>query len=124
MPVALQRGNFFYVFTQDGVEKHPGDTMDWNFRFEEKLWVLSDSRPESKTPCHSFQVFSRQNYAYIVQATSPAEERWKEWRKECRGMLFAMKCLSEKEAKAVRLVIIASILFVLLDLFLFSLLTA
>jgi hypothetical protein len=86
--------------------------------------VLSVSRSESKTPCQSLQYFSQRDLAYIIQATSPAEERWKEWTKECRGMLFAMKCLSEKEAKAVRLVIIASILFVLLDLFLFSLLTA
>jgi hypothetical protein len=52
--------------------------------------------------------FSRQKHAYIVQATSPEEVRWKEWEKECGGRLFAMKCFTEKEAKALRSVIIAS----------------
>ena len=107
-PVALQRGEFFYVFSQDGVEMHRGDSTGWIFRFKGKLWALSYSRPESKTPCRSFQWFSRQKHAYIVQATSPEEERWKEWEKECGGRLFAMKCFTEKEAKALRSVIIAS----------------
>jgi hypothetical protein len=110
------------VFSQDGVEKHHGDTNSWTFDFEGKLWVLSDSRPESKTPCQSLQYFSQRDLAYIIQATSPAEERWKEWTKECRGMLFAMKYFSEREAKALRSVIIASILLILFDLL--SLLTA
>jgi hypothetical protein len=34
------------------------------------------------------------------------EDQWKEWRKECSAALFTMKCFTEKEAKALRWVII------------------
>ena len=52
--------------------------------------------------------------AFLIQSTSPAEERWKIWRKECGGALFTMECFTEKEAKALRLVNITSILFIFL----------
>jgi len=54
-------------------------------------------------------LFSQADHAYIVQATSPAEDRWKEWRKECVAGLFTMKYFTENEAKALRWVIIASV---------------
>jgi len=49
--------------------------------------------------------------------TSAPECQWNEWRKECGGGLFTMKSFTEKEAIALRLVILASIQFILSDLF-------
>jgi hypothetical protein len=81
-------------------------TTNWDHSFPDKIWALSDSKAESKTPCFSFQFYSQQDFAYIIQATSPAEQRWKEWRKECRGRIFTMTCFTENEAKALWSVII------------------
>ncbi|KAF8503641.1 hypothetical protein F5888DRAFT_1631557 [Russula emetica] len=76
-PVAIQCAEFFYLFSEKGVEMYNGETTAWNFQIEGKLWALSDSKPEpgSRHPCPSFQWFSQQKHAFIVQATSPAEER-------------------------------------------------
>jgi len=92
-PVAIQCAEFFYLFSEKGVEMYNGETTAWNFQIEGKLWALSDSKPEpgSRHPCPSFQWFSQQKHAFIVQATSPAEERYKEWRKEFKGGLFIME---------------------------------
>jgi hypothetical protein len=65
-PVALQRGVFFYLFSEHGVEKFNGETTGWDFGFNGKLWALSDSSPGSKVPCLSFQCFSKMKLAYIV----------------------------------------------------------
>jgi hypothetical protein len=107
-PVALQRDEFFYVFSKNGVERYPGNTKNWDFQFKGKLWALSDSTSGSKIPCQSFRVFSQMRYAYIVQATTPAEEWWKEWQKDCDGQHFIMGPLTVNEAKALRWAIIAS----------------
>jgi len=111
-PVALQRDEYFFLFSKNGVEKYDGNSMGWIFQFEEKLWALSDSNEGSKHPCKSFQWFSQQNQAYIVQATSPARDRWHRWSTECSARSVIMKCFTEKEAKALRSVIIAGILFI------------
>jgi hypothetical protein len=118
-PVALQRGKYFYVFSQNGVEMCNGNSAEWTFHFEGKLWALSDSYQDgiSLCPCPSFQRFSRQKRAYIVQTTSPEDGSWKRWSNVCNAGLFIMECFTEKEAKALRSVIIASILFILFDLF-------
>jgi hypothetical protein len=94
-----------------------GKTTGWKFSFEGQLWALTDPKPDSRSPCQLFQWFSQQKHAYIVQTTCLTEDWWKEWRKECSAGLFIIKCFAEKEAKALRLVIIASILFILFDLF-------
>ena len=112
--------NPFYLFSQNGVEMYDGKSTGLDFHFEEKIWCLSDSDQIGVSLislCPSFQRLSRQNRAYIVQTTSPADERWKCWSKECNAGLFIMQCVSEKEAKALRSVIVASILFILFDLF-------
>ena len=97
-PVALQwRRNFFFLFSQDGLEVFDGNSTGWIFQFE--LWLLSDSKLGSDIPCDSFLLFSQRGDAFFVQATSPAEERWKQWRKGCNGALFTMKCFTENDIK-------------------------
>lgn len=56
-----------------------------------------------------------ERHAFVVQATSLAGSRWKRWRKECGGGLFIMESFNEREVKALRSVIVASILFILFD---------
>jgi len=80
-----------------------------------------DSQIPIKTPCthvHCFKGFSGLTYAYTVQANALAEDRWYYWSKECNAEPFIMECFTDEEAKALRLVIIVSILFILFDLFL------
>jgi hypothetical protein len=117
-PVSLQRGKKIYLFSQNGVEMYDGEITGWNFQFEGKFWALADSSNQHTIdPCLSFQWFSVQKRAFIVQATSPKGGRWRRWRKEWNGGLFTMKSFDEREAKALRPVIIASILFIFVDLF-------
>jgi hypothetical protein len=103
---------------KNGVEMYDGDSAGWISEFSGKFWALSDSSNlHTIEPCRSFQWFSTEERAYIVQATSPAEKRWDRWSKECGAGLFIMEPFSEREAKALTSVIIASILFILFDLF-------
>ena len=76
-----------------------GNRTKWNFNFNGKLWALSDSNQQ---PCRSFQMFSEEYQAFIVQTTSQAEGQWKTWSKECYVALFVMECFTEKEAEALR----------------------
>lgn len=90
---------------------YDGNSTGWNFHFEEKIWGLSDADEVGvhPWPCPSFLRFSKQKRAYIVQTTSLADGGWKRWSKECHAGLFIMQCFTEKEAKALRSVIIPSI---------------
>ena len=79
-----------------------GDYTNWKFKFHEKLWALSDSNHRTLQPCRSFQMFSEEYHAFVIQTTSPAEDRWKAWSKECYVALFVMECYTKKEAEALR----------------------
>jgi hypothetical protein len=118
-PVALQREDLFYLFTEDGVEMYNGMSTGWSFRFKGKIWALCDSDQVGihPCPCPSFQRFSKEKHAYIVQTTSSADDRWIRWTNRCYATFFTMKCFTECEAKPLRSVIIANIPSILTDSF-------
>lgn len=89
---------------------HDAEVSTWGSDFEGQFWALSDSIEDYRTPCKLFKALSRTEQAWIVQTTSPAADRWKRWRKECHAGLFIMKSFNERESKALRSVIAASVL--------------
>ncbi|KAH9022953.1 hypothetical protein EDB85DRAFT_1992850 [Lactarius pseudohatsudake] len=88
-PVALQVPGHFLVFGFDGVEIHPLDQANYNV-FPAGTCALSDSNEEVKAPCSAFLGAAKQGRAWIVQATSPLEERWRMWKKQRSADIFVM----------------------------------
>lgn len=88
-PVAIQVPGYFLIFSFNGVEIHTLDHTDYNV-FPAGTCVLSDSNEEVKAPCSAFLGAAKQGRAWIVQATSPLEERWREWKKQRSADIFVM----------------------------------
>src|SRR6266702_570131 len=89
LPVVLLLSRHFLVFCDDGVDIHPLDMANPDV-FPRGTWALSDSNEEVGSPCSAFIDAAKQEIAWIVQTTSPMEERWKEWKKECSADMFVM----------------------------------
>ena len=103
----------FFIFHEDCVDICKPSAEGLVFGSKKKIWALSDSTEGTKWPCSAFQKASKMGTAWIVQATSPAKERWDRWSKECNAGLFVMDCITARESRALRLVFIATILFCL-----------
>ncbi|KAH9037886.1 hypothetical protein EDB85DRAFT_566732 [Lactarius pseudohatsudake] len=97
-PVAIELPNFFILFQDDGVYRYPLDAGPHNL--PEHTWALSDSNGPTKQPCLTFLGASKQKFAWIVQTTSPAEARWKQWRKYCTADIFVMNHTSIQDITA------------------------
>ncbi|KAI9456403.1 hypothetical protein BJY52DRAFT_564652 [Lactarius psammicola] len=97
-PVALQLPSFFIVFQDDGVYRHPLTAAPHHLPMGTR--ALSDSNNEGKHPCSAFLGAARQKNALIIQATSPSEDRWKNWSKECGAVKFVMNHFSIEEMAA------------------------
>ena len=102
-----------FIFHEDCVNVCSLDADGLVFGSGKKIWALSDSTEGTKWPCLAFQKGSKMGTAWIVQATSPAKERWDRWSKGCDAGLFVMDCITPQESRALRLVFIATILFCL-----------
>ena len=103
----------FFVFREDGVEVHEANSDGLSFNPEEKIWALTDSTEKTRTPCNAFQRASQLERAWSILTTSPTEERYDRFCKECGVGVFIMECLTREEARALRLVFIATILLCL-----------
>ncbi|KAH8988881.1 hypothetical protein EDB92DRAFT_1817364 [Lactarius akahatsu] len=88
-PIAIQLPGHFLVFSSDGVEIHPLNQTNYNV-FPAGTFALSDSNEEVKAPCSAFLGAAKQGRAWIVRATSPLEERWREWKKQRSADIFVM----------------------------------
>ena len=121
-PTAFQQGHLFLLFDQSGVEVYDATTTKWEFGFKEKIWALSDAIGIGKQPCHAFSNFSKMGKAWIVQADQTSESplsstmnQWNQpqWHLECMAGSYVMSSFTSDELKALRSVIIASVLFCL-----------
>ncbi|KAI0682448.1 hypothetical protein BC835DRAFT_1424427 [Cytidiella melzeri] len=87
--VELPQGDSQYVlFSSNGVKFYHGGVMPHeggNARLLD-VWALSNSDSTTGVPCHAF-LHSR---AVLIQATSPAEHRWKRWKKVRSARLYVM----------------------------------
>jgi hypothetical protein len=90
-PVAFQLLNQFVVFQEDGISSHPLDAEAHILPKGLGSWALSDSNEGTMQPCGAFRNASKQNIAWIVQATSPLKERWKMWQKYLSATIFVME---------------------------------
>jgi hypothetical protein len=99
-PVALQQSKCIFIFQDHGVDRYPLD-VDPDV-FPEDTWALCDSNRQNPHPCSAFLEAAQQLQAWIVQTTSPMEERWKGWFKHRAADLFIMNCYSFNEIRALR----------------------
>jgi hypothetical protein len=97
LPTAVQYDNYtFILFTDQGPTDHLGDGV---FDLPTGTWALSDSYTCSGEPCLAFQRSPAD--VFVVQTTSPKISRYKEWRKQRRGVrMFFMECITVTELKA------------------------
>jgi hypothetical protein len=109
-PTALQRSEVFLIFDETGVHAHDINGEE-SGAIKEGTWALTDSHPTNIEPCQAFYWSSIDKKAWIVQATSPATERWTKWRAQVRAHLFVMDCFSLIELRALGLVVVADFSF-------------
>jgi len=60
-------------------------------------WALIDSNEQIIMSCEPFCQASKMGLAWIVQATSPLQLRYKGWKKHCHGFKYVMECFSSEE---------------------------
>ena len=97
--VALERPDCFFLFSDDGVTMHD-KTKSYIHLFPKITWALSYSNDKTEQPCEAFLDDSQEDRAWIVQATSPKKERWKQWRTQHSAEMFVMKYFSVEEIMA------------------------
>ncbi|KAI0742035.1 hypothetical protein C8Q80DRAFT_1110187, partial [Daedaleopsis nitida] len=73
LPTAVQFNTSHYVVF-DGQGVRVNDVNDTDPRLKD-CWALADSNASVIQPCQAFGTFAR----FIIQATSPKLERWKQW---------------------------------------------
>ena len=84
------------LFTDSGPAGYAGDSV---VDLPSGTWALTDSNTGSGEPCLTFQRSPRD--VFVVQTTSPQPHRYKEWKKQRRGVrMFVMECVTVIELKA------------------------
>jgi hypothetical protein len=96
--VAFEVGAHYLVFQANGVSIHP--SHEFGDHIPEGSWTLSDSDADNKQPCHAFRNAANWKKTWIIQATSPLYERWKEWQKQDNAFFFVMDPFSIDEMAA------------------------
>lgn len=84
-PTAFQEIESGFVYFQStGVTFH----RSWEeFKPADGTWALSDSNQNVEPPCSAF---TREPRLVVIQATSPKEDRYKEWIKQTGGDVYWM----------------------------------
>jgi hypothetical protein len=97
LPTAVQYdADTFVLFSDQGPTDHLGTSGS---DLPVGTWALSDSNTGSGEPCIAFQR-SRAD-VFVVQSTPPKASRYKEWKKQRRGVrMFVMECITVAELKA------------------------
>ncbi|KAI0250344.1 hypothetical protein BJV78DRAFT_1283292 [Lactifluus subvellereus] len=95
-PTAFHASKHFVVFKDTGVTVHDAAEEEYNV-LPAETWALTDSNEYNKGPCTTFLCASAWGRAWIVQATSPAGDRWYQWSKEYHAGLFVMQCPTPEE---------------------------
>ncbi|KAH9039031.1 hypothetical protein EDB84DRAFT_1397173 [Lactarius hengduanensis] len=97
-PVSLQLAPHILVFRDDGVYRHPQNAEP--DCIPEGTWALSDSGHRVRQPCDVFMDAAGHYGAWVIQTTSPLEERWSEWAKQLTAVTYVMKGFSTEEITA------------------------
>ncbi|KAH9180197.1 hypothetical protein EDB89DRAFT_1900160 [Lactarius sanguifluus] len=103
-PVALQRSGHFFVFQEDGVSRYPLTAYPDNL--PAGTWALSDSN-RTQLPCATFLEAASWGTAWIIQTTSPLEQRWQKWKTQRSADIFVMDYFPIEEMTVLGLVNLA-----------------
>jgi hypothetical protein len=101
--VAFQLSQRIIVFQDGNVFRHPLETEP--DILPPGTWALTDSNDRIKQPCNTFLDAAERKIAWIVQTTSPLEQRYKDWKKYNWADTFVMDCFSFDEMTALGLVL-------------------
>ncbi|KAH9026744.1 hypothetical protein EDB85DRAFT_161710 [Lactarius pseudohatsudake] len=97
-PVSLQLAPYILVFLDDGVYRHSQEAEpDY---LPEGTWALADAGRLDDKPCNAFLDAAGRHIAWIIQTTSPLEDRWRQWKKQYTAVMFVMKGFSAEEITA------------------------
>ncbi|KAH9074236.1 hypothetical protein EDB83DRAFT_1946033 [Lactarius deliciosus] len=97
-PVSLQLAPYVLVFRDDGVYRHSQESEpDY---LPTGTWALSDAGHLDEKPCTAYKGAAGRQIAWIIQTTSPSEDRWRQWKKQYTAVVFVMKGFSAEEITA------------------------
>lgn len=95
MALEVPASDYFLLFCDTGVYKLP--LLTHPDCLPRGTWALSDSNQSANQPCSTFLGASGLKNAWIIQATSPLEGRWKDWQKCHNADTFIMDYFSIRE---------------------------
>ena len=97
--VTFQVGDRFLLFQDTGVR-----LCDVNFSsgqiIPDGTWALADSHHHFEEPCDAFLNACKSGRAWVVQTTSPLEDKWRLWEKEYGADIFWMDVVTLDELNA------------------------
>ncbi|KAH9003452.1 hypothetical protein EDB86DRAFT_2362458 [Lactarius hatsudake] len=97
-PVSLQLAPYVIVFRDDGVYRHSQQAEpDY---LPTGTWALSDAGRLDEKPCPAYKDAAGRRKAWIIQTTSPLEDRWRQWKKQYTAVMFVMQGFSAEEITA------------------------
>ena len=101
MPTAIQlAAATFVVFNDNGASFRPA--AGERIPLSNEYWALADSNDRISQPCEVFQISP---VRHVIQASSPKQERYKEWIKQSRGRVVVSDLPSMLEILAIVYVI-------------------
>jgi hypothetical protein len=95
LPTAIQLDyEYYFIFDEQGAAVHPVSERDMRLK---KCWALTDSNSMVVRPCPAFSSLAK----YVILASSPRPQRWKEWIKEDDGSRIISDLPSVAEIAAI-----------------------
>ena len=97
--VAFQVDDKFLLFQDTGVRLC--DTTSYSGQIiPEGTWALADSHTGFETPCAAFLSACKSGRAWVVQTTSPLEDKWRLWEKQHGADIYWMDVVTLDELNA------------------------
>jgi hypothetical protein len=96
---ALQSSpDHFFLFDQNGVTIYDVRVAGVDvFSKGANTWALTDSSDNLAMPCAPFLAAATADLAWVVQATSPKQSRYKAWTKHRHGFKYVMRGFTPDE---------------------------
>jgi len=96
--VAFQVGEVFILFQDTGIQRC-GTTSTDRLIIPSGTWALTDSCTGFEKPCNAF-LNAPLGHAWIVQTTSPSENKYAQWQQEQNAKTFWMQVFPLDELNA------------------------
>ena len=99
--VALQVNGLFVLFGDTGVLLYDSFVDDIGHLIPPGTWAHTDSCPNYLQPCPAFMTTLSVGNAWVVQTTSPLEDRWALWQKKFSSPIYYMDVCQLEELIAI-----------------------